>query len=206
LSKSSDPLDIPVLTDVVVAGHASHAKSKRGKRGAASHHLHEDAPVLHDVIEPTFRSAPETDLGPVPEPLPEPLPDPVVEPIYRAAHEPALFMPGEAEFTSGSIAERYVPPPDPNAPPVVSRPVSVPGTREYDADVLAERLRGRFATYLTGEGRDLIEARCRDAFQDHTTWLVNQITREVALALETEMLSWVREAIREEMRNRPNEE
>jgi hypothetical protein len=28
---------------------------------------------------------------------------------------------------------------------------------------------------------------------------VHQITREVALALQTEMLSWVREAIREEL-------
>ena len=74
-----------------------------------------------------------------------------------------------------------------------------------DADVLAERLRGRFASYLTGEGRAVIEARCRDALQDHTTWLVNQITREVALALETEMTGWVREAVNEEIARRSTE-
>ena len=71
-----------------------------------------------------------------------------------------------------------------------------------DAEGLAKRLRGRFASYLTGAGRDLIEARCRDALQDHTTWLVTQITREVALALETEVTGWVREAVEEEIARR----
>ncbi|WP_309491429.1 DUF2486 family protein [Trinickia mobilis] len=66
-----------------------------------------------------------------------------------------------------------------------------------DADVIVERLRGRFASYLMGEGRNVIEARCRDALQDHTNWLVNQITREVALALEVEVAGWIREAVRE---------
>ncbi|WP_175425521.1 DUF2486 family protein [Trinickia violacea] len=66
-----------------------------------------------------------------------------------------------------------------------------------DADIIAERLRGRFASYLMGEGRGFIEARCRDALQDQTNWLVNQITREVALALEVEVAGWVREAVRE---------
>jgi hypothetical protein len=80
-----------------------------------------------------------------------------------------------------------------------------PLVQSLDADVLAERLRGRFASYLTGEGRAVIEARCRDALQDHTTWLVNQITREVALALETEMTGWVREAVDEEMARRSKE-
>ncbi len=77
--------------------------------------------------------------------------------------------------------------------------------QSLDADVLAERLRGRFAGYLTGEGREVIEARCRDALQDHTSWLVTQITREVALALETEMTNWVREAVDEEMSRRTKE-
>jgi len=84
-------------------------------------------------------------------------------------------------------------------------PESVVPVRSLDADVLAERLRGRFANYLTGEGRSVIEARCRDALQDHATWLVNQITREVALALETEMTGWVREAVEEEIGRRPPE-
>lgn len=77
--------------------------------------------------------------------------------------------------------------------------------QSLNADVLAERLRGRFASYLTGEGREVIESRCRDALQDHTTWLVSQITREVALALETEMTGWVREAVDEEMARRSKE-
>jgi hypothetical protein len=114
-------------------------------------------------------------------------------------------VPGEAEFTSGSAAEHYVPPPNPSAQPAADAPALLPGSMpDYDADLLAERLRGRFASYLTGEGRSLIEARCRDAFQDHTTWLVNQITREVALALEAEMSGWVRDAIREELKHRPH--
>ncbi|MGV2289659.1 DUF2486 family protein [Trinickia sp. YCB016] len=66
-----------------------------------------------------------------------------------------------------------------------------------DADLIAARLRGRFASYLMGEGRGFIEARCRDALQDHTNWLVNQVTREVALALEVEVAGWVREAVQE---------
>ena len=71
-----------------------------------------------------------------------------------------------------------------------------------DADLIAERLRGRFASFLTGEGRGVIEARCRDALQEHTGWLVSQITREVALTLETEMTAWVREAVEEEIARR----
>jgi hypothetical protein len=73
---------------------------------------------------------------------------------------------------------------------------------DLDADVIAERLRGRFAGFLTGEGRGIIEARCRDALQEHTTVLVSQITREVALTLETEMTGWVREAVEEEITRR----
>lgn len=74
-----------------------------------------------------------------------------------------------------------------------------------DAEVLAERLRGRFANYLTGDGREMLEARCHDVLQNHTTWMVRQITREVALALETELTGWVREAVDEEMARRTTE-
>lgn len=71
-----------------------------------------------------------------------------------------------------------------------------------DAQRIAERLRNRLTNYLTGEGREAIEARCRDALHDHTTWLVGQITREVALALETEVMEWVRDAVDEEIARR----
>jgi hypothetical protein len=161
----------------------------------------DDVPVLDSVYEPALDDLPG-------EPATHPELEGVSAHASQAAHEetlaparePAQFVPGEAEFTSGSAAERYVAPPDLSAAHAPAEHIPTPADApEYDADMLAERLRARFATYLNGEGRNLIEARCRDAFQDHTTWLVNQITREVALALETEMLGWVREAIREEL-------
>jgi hypothetical protein len=71
-----------------------------------------------------------------------------------------------------------------------------------DADAIAERLHGRFRGFLTGEGRGIIEARCRDAVQQHTSQLVSQITREVAQTLEAEMTDWVREAVEEEIARR----
>ena len=71
-----------------------------------------------------------------------------------------------------------------------------------DADALVERLRGRCLTWLAGDGRTVVEARCRAALQEHSDWLVGQITREVGLALETELAEWVREALREEAASR----
>lgn len=73
---------------------------------------------------------------------------------------------------------------------------------DRDADAIADRLRGRFTHFLTGDGRALIEERCRESLQEHSTWLVSQITREVALALETEMTEWVREAVADELARR----
>jgi hypothetical protein len=88
-------------------------------------------------------------------------------------------------------------------PDIVQETAATPPSRPaLDADVIAERLRGRFAGFLTGEGRGIIETRCRDTLQEHTTLLVSQITREVALTLETEMTGWVREAVEEEIARR----
>jgi hypothetical protein len=70
---------------------------------------------------------------------------------------------------------------------------------ERDAEHIAERLRVRFANYLRGEGRRVIEARCREALEEHASWLVRQVTREVALALEGEVSGWVRDAVRAEL-------
>ncbi|MEX3975678.1 DUF2486 family protein [Paraburkholderia caribensis] len=217
-SSDSSDQDIPTLTDVMETGHEPHAKAKRPKRSSA--HAHEGAharrhgtahgeqdDASHDAPheakqQPAAHAEPQTPSVHADDDVP------VLDSIYESPRtpmrEPAQFVPGEAEFTSGSSAEHYVAPsvPDALTAPVEHAPAPTPAARsDYDADVLAERLRGRFATYLKGDGRNLIEARCRDAFQDHTTWLVNQITREVALALETEMLNWVREAIREELGN-----
>ncbi|RQS96250.1 DUF2486 family protein [Burkholderia contaminans] len=76
------------------------------------------------------------------------------------------------------------------------------GLTPEDAQHIAERLRNRLTNYLTGEGRDAIEARCRDALHEHSAWLVGQITREVALALETEVMDWVCDAVDEEIARR----
>ena len=87
-------------------------------------------------------------------------------------------------------------------PPSAAAAVELPAAEdlsERDAEQLAERLRVRFAGYLREEGRGVIEARCREALQEHTSWLVRQVTREVALALEGEVVGWVRDAVREEL-------
>ncbi|ACC71398.1 DUF2486 family protein [Paraburkholderia phymatum] len=209
----------------------SHARKHRATHdGASAHEAADEAAdeaaqeAARDEYDAPHESAPHPSPSPRVEAAAPPADDddvPLLDSVYESpevlsgralqpereapqalAREPAQFVPGEAEFTSGSTAERYVPPPVADLAQAQAHHASTPAaTTDYDADLLAERLRGRFATYLNGDGRNLIEARCRDAFQDHTTWLVNQITREVALALETEMLRWVREAIREELGN-----
>ncbi|WP_087630807.1 DUF2486 family protein [Caballeronia telluris] len=97
-----------------------------------------------------------------------------------------VVMPGKAQYART---------------PGQGTPAPAHGT-DYDAEFLAERLHGRFTNFLTGDGRELIESRCRDALREHSTWLVHQITREVALALEAEMTDWVREAVDEELQRR----
>jgi hypothetical protein len=76
---------------------------------------------------------------------------------------------------------------------------------EYDAEQIAERLRGRFTGFLTGEARALIEERCREVVREHSTQLVSAITREVAMALEGRMSEWVREAVESELRRQRGE-
>lgn len=73
------------------------------------------------------------------------------------------------------------------------------GLFAHDADALVERLQGRCLTWLTGEGRNVIEARCNAALQEHTHWLVGHVSREIGLALETELKGWVKAAVREEL-------
>ena len=88
------------------------------------------------------------------------------------------------------------------SPAAVSSHEELAHGADRDADVIADRLRGRFTHFLTGDGRTLIEERCRESLQEHSTWLVSQITREVALALETELTQWVREAVADELERR----
>jgi hypothetical protein len=122
----------------------------------------------------------------VPEPLTAPEAAPVLAGVFDRA-EPAA--PLEAGAT---------------VPPDIARDTETSALlqADLDADAIAERLRRRFAGFLTGEGRGIVEARCRDALQEHTTMLVSQITREVALTLESEMTGWVREAVEEELARR----
>ena len=76
---------------------------------------------------------------------------------------------------------------------------------DYDAELIAERLRGRFTGFLTGDARALIEQRCREVLREHSTQLVSAITREVAMALEGRMSEWVREAVENELRRQRGE-
>lgn len=89
-------------------------------------------------------------------------------------------------------------------PPDIAREGAVepPLDLDLDANVVAERLRIRVNDFLAGDGRNAIEERCRETLHAHTGWLIDQITREVALALEDEMTSWVREAVAEEIARR----
>ncbi|WP_433704375.1 DUF2486 family protein [Paraburkholderia sacchari] len=68
-----------------------------------------------------------------------------------------------------------------------------------DAEALVERLSGRAMSWLTGDGRGVIEARCAAAMQEHAHWIVGQVSREIGLALEAELKGWVKAAVREEL-------
>ncbi|WP_244814099.1 DUF2486 family protein [Caballeronia sp. Lep1P3] len=70
----------------------------------------------------------------------------------------------------------------------------------YEAQLIAERLQGRIAQFLSADARALIEARCQDVLREHSTKLVQDITREVTFALETRMREWVGAAVEEEVR------
>lgn len=78
-------------------------------------------------------------------------------------------------------------------------PAGAQGSHALDADALVERMRGRCMTWLTGEGRSVIEARCAAAVQEHSHWLVGQVSREIGLALEAQLAGWVKAAVNEEL-------
>ncbi|HEX7908514.1 MAG TPA: DUF2486 family protein [Paraburkholderia sp.] len=217
----SDPNDdsIPVLHEVLVPGHAVPAQP------ASSDSTQPDVPR-----EPGFRTEPS--LTPQQEPAQQPAvaAEPAVapEPVHapeETAHAPHPADPhhpkkrsrahhaaeprhahGGAHAPSAGVFDRVEPaaPLEAGAivPPDIVHESAVQVQASFDADVIAERLRGRFAGFLTGEGRGIIEAHSRAALQEHTTWLVNQITREVALTLESEMTGWVREAVEAEIARR----
>jgi hypothetical protein len=69
----------------------------------------------------------------------------------------------------------------------------------YEAQRVGERLRGRVTQFLTGDARAIIEARCQDVLREHSAKMVQEITREVSLALESKMREWVAVAVEEEL-------
>ena len=90
-------------------------------------------------------------------------------------------------------------------PPDFAHEAGEQASSAVDAEVIAGRIQERFADFLAGDGRGIVEARCRSAVQEHTTRLVDQITREVVSTLANEMTGWVREAVEAEIARRtPN--
>lgn len=207
---------IPVLTDVV-APHAAGAAPADSAQSA----LDSDSVVVERVPTPHVPAVElpgdvataaaaigETDAPAEPgaseqvvaedsaamrAPLPSSLADDEVpQPAFAAVAHEAVGLAREAHMPE-AVIPAAAPQPDAQA---------AAGLTPEDARHIAARLRNRLTNYLTGEGRDAIEARCRDALHEHSAWLVGQITREVALALETEVMDWVRDAVDEEIARR----
>ncbi|WP_186111523.1 DUF2486 family protein [Burkholderia gladioli] len=82
-----------------------------------------------------------------------------------------------------------------------AEPAPPPAAR-IDSRHIAERLQGRVADYLSGEGRALIDARCREAVQQHAAWLVGEVSQQVVTALAPEFERWVAEAVDEALARR----
>ncbi|MBN3852458.1 DUF2486 family protein [Paraburkholderia sp. Ac-20340] len=121
---------------------------------------------------------------------------PVEQPVQDAAPEP-VATPATAETMAAAHA---VPEPTlAQEPEPQSAPQDTYALYAQDADALVERLRGRALSWLTGEGRGVIEQRCSAAMQEHSHWIVGQVSREIGLALETELKGWVKAAVREEL-------
>ncbi|WP_407638585.1 DUF2486 family protein [Burkholderia paludis] len=142
--------------------------------GAAERVVAEDAAAMRASLRSSLAS----------DDLPQPA---FAEPAHEAvAHAPEACV-------QEAVEPDAVPQPDSRA---------AAGLTPEDAQHIAARLRHRLTNYLTGAGREAVEARCRDALHEHSAWLVGQITREVALALETEVMDWVRDAVDEEIARR----
>ena len=89
--------------------------------------------------------------------------------------------------------------------PEYARAPSLNAAIEYDAELIAGRLRERFSGFLKGEARGLIEERCREMLREHSTQLISAITREIALELEGHVSKWVHEAVKHELRQQHGE-
>ncbi|RQZ12645.1 DUF2486 family protein [Burkholderia sp. Bp9031] len=209
----SDDAAVPALTDVVAPGHPATPS-------AASEHVGPDpesvvvepvpTPDVPTVELPGDSDAPAQpgaaghivaeESGGMQAPLRSALAtDDTQQPAFAAAApreaDEAVLPHGLAPAADGLATDQLAGVSQPDTPAAAA-------LTPEDAQRIAERLRNRLTNYLTGEGREAIEARCRDALHDHTAWLVGQITREVALALETEVMEWVRDAVDEEIARR----
>lgn len=193
---------IPVLTDVLVPGNPALARppaagpAQAGEPAAAAIRAGEghDADRRDEATatEPAAVVAAAAAAAPAEPSFALPAPDPL------AVELPTAY-PADATYADELPAAH----PAPDLTPPAALPSSVPElvqaapsfAADLEARQIAERLKSRMTRYLTGEGRGLIEARCRDALHDHAGWLVGQIAREVALALETEVAGWVTEEV-----------
>ncbi|AFQ47411.1 DUF2486 family protein [Burkholderia cepacia] len=187
-----EPVPTPDVPAVELPGDAGATgdSDAPAASGAAEYVVTEESAAMHaplrsalaadDARQPAFAAAPR-------------------EPAVHAddAVLPQAVLPAAA----GLAAAAWLPDRAPDASQPPDPHVAAALTPE-DAQHIAERLRNRLTNYLSGDGREAIEARCRDALHDHTAWLVGQITREVALALETEVMDWVRDAVDEEIARR----
>ncbi|MBJ9593380.1 DUF2486 family protein [Burkholderia seminalis] len=226
----ADSSSIPTLTDVLVPGKPVPARASAP--GAPQPHERTAIPVLTDVIAPgdAMKTGADPEAVVV-EPVPTPHVPAIALPGDVATAEAAAMgetdAPAETGATEHVVAEDTA---AMNAPlrssladdtvprhalaamaheaagpaPETAMPdaAAAAGLTPEDAQHIAERLRNRLTNYLTGAGRDAIEERCRDALHEHSAWLVGQVTREVALALETEVMDWVRDAVDEEIARR----
>ncbi|AGK48502.1 hypothetical protein BTI_2860 [Burkholderia thailandensis MSMB121] len=204
---------IPVLTDVLVPGNPALARppvagrAEAGETAASAaragdaHEAHE-AQEAHeadkfDAAAPVARDAAIPPVGETGVP-------PRAEPSFVSAPDPLAAELPTAYAASATYADDLpAAHPAPDLEPPAALPSSVPEVgqaapsfaADLEARQIAERLKSRMTHYLTGEGRGLIEARCREALHDHAGWLVGQIAREVALTLETEVAGWVTEEV-----------
>ena len=204
-----DPASIPVLTDVIVPGRPPIP------RPSETHEIDTPAaPAGEAPLPPPASAEPEAGAGFGERPVPQtpaqaraaqaqaqaqaqakyaPQAPHAAEPSeFAEPAKPVKPIESRAQAEPVQPAERHE-----SLPPL--QPLEQAALTERDADHIAERLRARFAGYLREEGRRVIEARCREALEEHTSWLVRQLTREVALALEGEVMGWVRDAVREEL-------
>lgn len=179
-----------------------------------------------DLREPGLTAEPELAPQPVLSPeqtlTPEPVlaPEPAAAaPAHSAQHAQPTTYPDDAHraaeaehahdevlAASAGVFDRTEPPTPLEAgatvPPDFAHEVGEQASSAVDAEVIAGRLQERFADFLAGDGRGIVEARCRSAVQEHTTRLVDQITREVVSTLANEMTGWVREAVEAEIARR----